>query len=348
MFYLFHGNDELAISEMVLGLRARLARDDALAELNYTELDGRKATLGDLQSAADAMPFMGERRLVVVRGLAGRCNVAGSDKSDKKGLAEGLSGYLPQVPPTTRLILWEGRLDANNPILKWAERWLAAQEAPQEAGLIRSFDAPKPAAVPEWLVRRAAAKGGAIQPMAARALADALTRDGEVDARLAGTELEKLLVFAGERAVTAEDVSRLITPVSLDSIFAFVDDLGRGQGQAAMKRLRQFLADGEHPLRILTMVVRQFRLIAMARAVLDGGPAAGSLESRLAVQPFIARKIGDQARRYSAPAATRWLNRLAELETRIKTGGLDGELALELFVAEVGGAAAARNAAPIR
>ncbi len=336
MFYLFYGNDELAISEMVLGLRARLARDDVLAELNYTEIDGRKASLGEIQNAADALPFMSERRLVVVRGMAGRCNAAGAEKGDKKALADGLTAYLARLPGTTRLILWEGRLDANNAILKWAVRWLSEQLAPQELGLVRTFEAPKGAAVPEWLARRASAKGGVIEPAAARALADALTREGEVDARLADSELEKLLVHAGDRPVSARDVALLVTSVSLDSIFAFVDDLGRGHGQAAMQRLRQFIGAGEHPLRILTMVVRQFRLIALARAVLDDGPAAGTLESRLGVQPFIARKIGEQARRYSAAATAWWLTRLAQLETAVKTGQLDGELALELFVAEVG------------
>lgn len=336
MFYLFYGNDELAISEMVRGLKARLFREDALAELNYTELDGRKLSLGELQNAADAMPFMSERRLVVVRGLVGRCNVSGGEKGDKKALAEGLNAYLAQAPTTTRLVLWEGRLDANNPVLKWAGKWLAEQPTPQDWGLVRVFEAPKPAAVPDWLVKRAGAKGGAIQPMAARALADALTREGEVDARLADTELEKLLVYAGDRPVTVDDVGLLVTPVSLDSIFGFVDDLGAGRGAAAMRRLSQFLVSGEHPLRILTMVVRQFRLIALARAVMDEGPSAGTLESRLGVQPFIAKKIGDQARRYSASATAWWLDRLAQLETQVKTGELHGELALELFVAEVG------------
>lgn len=362
MFYLFHGSDELAVSEAVGLLRRKLAEVDPMAELNYTELDGRRLAVADVQLAADAAPFMGDRRLVVVRGLVGRCNVQGGAKSGaasgggtsgggsaqggekggqgggqggRKELVEALKAYLPQMAPTTRLVLWEGKLDANNPILKWAVQWRSEQPKPDEAAVVKSFEAPKLAQMPRWLMTRAQVRGGTFSPPAAEALADALARDGEVDARLADSELVKLLTYAGQRPVTAEDVAYLVTPVSLDSIFKLMDALGDRNGPKATTLLHQFLANNEHPLRILALVVRQIRLLLQTRALLDAGVSGPGLESRLPVAPFIARKLAGQARRFSTAFLEAALRRLLEIDSQIKTGRIDGVLALDLFVVGV-------------
>ncbi len=336
MFYLFHGDDDLAISEAVAELRRRLFEDDPMAELNYGELDGRRLDLGPLREAAEALPFMGERRLLVVRGLVERCNPRGR-QAGRKELSEGLQELLAGLPPTTRLVLADGTLFKNNPVLRWAAEWLKAQPDAGEKGIVKDFEAPRPAALPAWLVARAKTRGGSIDARAASALADALIRERQVDLRLADNELEKLLTYAGNRAVQAEDVAWLVTPVSLDSIFDFIDDLAQRDGPAASNRLHRFLDQGEHPLRILSLVGRQFRLLAMTQALGQASVAASEWPARLSVPPFVARKLGSQSRRFSERFLDAALRRLRDIDTEIKTGRIDAALALDLFVAGVCG-----------
>ena len=68
MFYLFHGEDEFSRSETLADFKKKMG-DPGLAGLNITIFDGNKVTLGELQHACDSVPFMAERRLVIVEGL---------------------------------------------------------------------------------------------------------------------------------------------------------------------------------------------------------------------------------------------------------------------------------------
>ncbi|MCB0215141.1 MAG: DNA polymerase III subunit delta [Chloroflexi bacterium] len=340
MFYLFHGSDELGKAELLADMRTRLFAADPMAELNYGELDGRRLDLGELHAAAEALPFIGDRRMVVVRGLVERCNPRGGD-AGRKALAEGLIALMGGLPPTTRLVLLDAKLHGNNPVLKWAQTWLSAQPAPDAAGLIRLFDPPSPNALPSWLGARAKARGGRIEPAAASSLADALVQDGQVNLHLADNELEKLLTYADGRAVGVDDVALLVTPIGLDSIFAFVDSLGRRDGPGASSMLHRFLDNGEAPLRILAMVARQFRLLALTQALGAEGVAGSELPRRLSLPPFVANKLSGQASRFSARFLDAALRRLRDIDTEIKTGRIAPDLALDLFVAGVCGARSA-------
>lgn len=336
MFYLLHGDDEFAIAEVVAAMRARQLAEDPLADMNATELSGRRLTLNELRTAADALPFMSERRLVVVDGLVGRCNPRGGDRGEgRKALAEGLKDYLPAIPPSTRLVLVEGRLEKDNPVLRWATAWLAAQPTPDDAAVVRAFDPPAVNALPRWIQARAKAVGGTIGPDAAAALAEALTRDGQINLRMAAGEVEKLLTYADGRTVTADDVGLLVTSIRLDSVFRLIDALGERDRRKAVAHLRELQAEGEAPLRLLALIVRQFRQLHHALALLDAGTAPGELPRRIGVPPFVAKKLGGQARRFGRPVLEQVLARLLAIDEGIKTGAADGPLALELFVVEV-------------
>jgi len=341
MIYLFHGDDEFAIAEAVAAIRTRQAAADPLAELNDTTLAGRRLSLAELRSASDAMPFMSERRLVVVEGLVGRCNPRSGDRGDgRKALADGLVAYLPAVPPSTRLVLADGRLEKDNPVLRWVTRWRGEQADPDATIVVRSFDPPPASALPRWIQSRAVAAGGAFRLDAATALADALSRDDRVNVRMAASEVEKLVTYADGHEVTIIDVDRLVTSIRLESIFRLIDALGDRDRRKAVAHLRELQVEGEPPLRLLALIIRQFRQLHRAVLLLESGTPAGELPRLLGVPPFVGRKLSGQARRFGRPVLEGVLARLLAVDEGIKTGASDGPLAIELFVVEICGGAA--------
>jgi len=54
-------------------------------------------------------------------------------------------------------------------------------------------------------------------------------------------------------------------------VFAIVDAIGEGGWQRAIAEMRRLMDEGSHPLYILTMIQRQFRLIAQRAPVRRGG-----------------------------------------------------------------------------
>jgi DNA polymerase-3 subunit delta len=329
LFYIFHGDDTFTVTQTVADLKGRLAAEDPAADLNFSDLEGARLTLGGLEAAASALPFLGDRRLVVVHGLVGRCDPRSGDAA-RETLADGLKNYLPKMPPSTRLVFVEGRLAKNNPVLRWAQ-------GRGDDAVVKEYAAPRPADLPAWLRQRAQQRGGAIEAPAARALTDALTQDRSIDLRRADTELEKLLTYAGDRPVTAADVEALVTSISLESIFRLVDALAERDGKAASTLLHEFLATGEHPLRLLALISRQVRLLARTRSLMDEGVTSAQLTAQLPVPPFVARKLERQARRFSLEFLSAAIRRVAEIDTDIKSGQMNDVMALDLFVAAMCG-----------
>src|SRR5713226_4648564 len=107
--YVFHGPEEFLRAEAIQALRAQLG-DASMAAMHTTLLEGRKLTLGELSTTADALPFLADRRLVVVTGLLGRLEGKGGKPSKAdQAFAVGLAEYLPRVPSSTWLVFDEDR-----------------------------------------------------------------------------------------------------------------------------------------------------------------------------------------------------------------------------------------------
>lgn len=324
MFYIFHGEDEFSRSEAIAQLRQKM--DPVVGDLNTAILDGYSLSVSDLQAACDVLPFMGDRRLVIVHDLlssaAGKSSRRkGKPSTSDEGKLRELEAYLPHLPQSTRLILAEScSLPDEHPLLRLAR---------ELGGVARQFLLPKKDELQAWIRRRARGKGVEITP-AAIALLD--TWIGS-NLRLLDQELEKLATYVGsEGKIDRPEVERLVSAVQEANIFHMVDALGGRDGRRALRLLRQLLNEGAEPLYLLTMIVRQFRLLLQARELDTKGTPAPLMARQMEVPPFIARKCLQQALNFRPAELRAIMGQLLEIDFGIKTGQLDGSLALDLFV----------------
>ena len=104
-YYVLHGEDELARSEAVKTLRDRLGPPE-IAALNTTAFEASNVSLAELKNACNTIPFMAERRMVIVHGLLSHLAYAKIDEPStwQKQYQEELGIYLPQLHETTRLV----------------------------------------------------------------------------------------------------------------------------------------------------------------------------------------------------------------------------------------------------
>ena len=324
MFYLFHGEDEFSRSETLAAFERRMG-DPGLAELNTTIFDGSKVSLDELQHACDSVPFMAERRLVIVDGLLTYLEPKGRERtlSDwQKEYLEKLTQYLQRLPETTRLVFVEGRIiSERNPVHRLA---LA-----DEGGHVREFKPPQRRELNRWIEERVRNKGGQISPEAAETLAAFVGNN----LRLLDQEIEKLAVYVdGGRPISKDDVRLLVSYVREANIFEMVDALGQRDGQRAARLLHQLLDEGEHPLALLGMIVRQFRILIQVKELNGRGLSQQDIASRLRLHRFVVRKVVRQAMNFSMEQLETIYRRLLETDVAIKTGRMDAVLALDMLV----------------
>lgn len=319
--YVLNGEDEFAISTFLTTLQGRMG-DKATAEMNTTRLEGRSLAMDVLTNAVSAMPFLSPRRLVIVTNPLAKLN--------SPTLREKFTALLEQVPPTTALVLVEYRLltgerDRREGKLHWLEKWV--QQAGDRA-LIRTFSMPRGGAMIQWIQERAKIMGGQFTSEAAERLADQV---GD-EPRWLDQEIRKILTYVNyKRPVEADDVDHL-TPFSRQGdIFKMVDDLANHKGRDAQGMLHQLLEEQDSIL-IFGMVVRQFRLLLLAREVLDGGGHESDIIRELKISPFVARKLIPQAQHFTQKTLEGLYRRLLELDEAAKTSQIEGDLALDMLV----------------
>ncbi|MBI1802105.1 MAG: DNA polymerase III subunit delta [Chloroflexi bacterium] len=336
--YIFHGPEEFRRAEAVKELRAQLGDPSAVA-MNTTELDGRSVSLSELIAAAGALPFMGERRLVIVDGLLARLEGRGGKGANKDDaeLLKGLIDYLPRLSPATWLVFEEDRLIADkHPLLR------AAAERKAMA-TVRVFGALGEGELRNWIKQRVKLKGGAF----ANDGLEALVAASENDLRLLEQEIEKLITYAGGRAVTAADVQKLVHGARSANVFAMVDALGQHNGRRALGQCHALLAEGEPPLRLLFMVTRQFRLILQAKDLNERRAPVGEMMRALGGKQFVVDKIMGQARLFSMAQLEAIYRRLLEVDRSIKTGQAEPVLALDTLIAEIASTPRAPHPQPL-
>jgi len=333
MYYIFHGEDEFSRTEQVNKFRTQMG-DPQFADLNTTRLDGRKATLGELQHACDAVPFLSDRRLIIVEGMLARFEPrrgrgegeegAEAEEESNPVLAKELRDYLARLPGSTRLVFLESKaLAKNNPILKYAEGDKNAH--------VKAFEEPKARALPKWISERVKEKGGAIEPGAVEELAAHVGSD----LRLLDNEIDKLMTYRNRETIRAEDVRTLVASVREADVFALVDALGHRETGAALKLLHAQLDHNAAPGYLLSMIVRQFRLLLQMKDLAARGKTLDAAREQLKLHPFVAEKTWNQAHNFALPQLEAIYQRLLDADVAIKTGRSEPEVALDLLIVEL-------------
>ncbi|MBN1937851.1 MAG: DNA polymerase III subunit delta [Anaerolineae bacterium] len=323
MFYIFQGEDTFSCGEALAELKAKMG-DSVLADLNVTYLDGRSVDLGELEHHCDTIPFMSERRLVVVHGLLERLSRRDLSAQDATFL-ERLVEYLPALPETTRLVFVEtSEVSKRHPVMALALR--------NEAGFVKTFALPQGHALAQWIRRRVDAVGGSISAGAVNALSVFVGNNlYQLD-----QEIAKLTAYAGgEWPIDEKDV-QLLTPHAREgNIFEMVDALGRQDGRTASQIYHQLLDMGEHPLMLLTMIVRQFRLMIQIKELAPQLLTPEAIARELGQNPYPVKKILQQSRNFTMPQLRAIYHRLLEIDVEIKTGQTEATLALDVLIAEL-------------
>lgn len=314
MLYLLYGPDEFSRSEALATLRSALPAD--LADLNTTMLDGRKLKLDDLANAYEAVPFLADRRLVIVTHLL-KHTKAGKER-------DSLRGYLERVPATCDLVLLEDDVDRRSSVFAFLKK----------AGQVQEFQPRQGSDLLRWLGDRAQAYDVRLDPRNAQHLVDY----AGVDSRTLVNELHKLASYVGQGGtITADTIELLVQDRQEQSLFAFIDDLSLRRRAAALRGLHALLDEGQATAYILFMLARQVRVLLSVKELAAQKLRVDDIAARLGQKPFVVRKALEQSRGFEMAELEAFHDRLLELDRAAKTGRIQVESALDVLVVEVCG-----------
>lgn len=313
--YLYWGDDTYRLMQAVQQLRDQVL-DPHWAAFNYDRLPPESTVAGLNQAMTP--PLGSNARLVWLEEttLTQHC---------PEDLWEEVERTLAQLPPTTHLLLTtsnkpDGRLKSTKILKKTAIVREFSQLAPwDEEGILQQVQ------------REAEQRDLALSPAAAQKLAEAVGNDSR---RLA-MELEKLALFtAGQQDPISPEQVEALVPASAYNSFQLAGSLRKGNLEQALRILTHLLDHNEPALRILAVLVGQFRTWLWVRLLLDQGERDPKVIAQKAEigNPnrvyFLQKEVGS----LESSALLRVMQQLLQLEYQLKQGQPEREVFQEALI----------------
>jgi len=304
----FEGPEEHLKQEALQDLRKKLL-PEGLEELNETRIVS--ADTDEIIAAAETLPFMADRRLVLLRDHPA---VVGRAEPDDRLLA-----YLSSVPATA-VLLFYCVLPVKQKKLKTAVQKLG--------GLVefKPLDGP---ALTTFVTRAFHDLGHSCDARTA----DFLIFTCGKDTGLLLTEIAKISSLHPEKeAVDAEDIKALATPATEAKIFGMLDALTAGQSSRVFTQLRNLLLNGEPRTVILYMIQRQFRLMQQVKIMQYEKKTPRQIGELLGLGSYTLQQYLRQSAAYSGSQVKKAVALCLETDFGIKSGALREEGALETLL----------------
>ena len=331
--HILHGDDGFSLSRRIKEILSK-AGDPAEVEMNTTRLDGKQASIDEIQMAISTLPFFGGARWIIVDSALNKIDKSRTEKFQR---------LLENLPPSNHLVLaiedhqrW--RKDANGAWIQvwetlheghWLMQWAAAHRAQTE---VLSFPLPDEKAMDAWVSAEVKRQGGTIEPEAAREL----SRHVGNETSIASQEIGKLLMYVNyARAITAKDVIELVSVEGSADVFVMLDALVEGRVKEAQALMHRLLEE-EPPEVILGAVSHRFRQLLLVREALDAREDLKVLVERKVIFGNQVSKYSTHARRFSMARLEAIYRRLFEMDLKAKTSFSEMDSDLEMLVVEVG------------
>lgn len=285
--------------------RAVLPEGDTM---NYACYEGKGIEIREVIDLAETMPFFAERRLIVFEN-SGFFKSGGTDLAD----------YIKELPETTSFLFVENEVDKRSKLYKSVKaRGRAVELGFQDEATLKRWVA--------GLIRKEN------KQVSEQTIVYFLNKTG-TDMENITKELEKLFCYTfGRDAVTKEDVDAVCVTQITNHIFEMVDAVAQKKQRKALELYYDLLALKEPPMRILFLMIRQYRLLLQVKGLLKAGYGRKEIASKAGLHPFVAGKYMDQAEHFPGRELRAIMEEGAELEQSVKTGRLTDHLAVELFL----------------
>lgn len=333
-FYLLFGEEKYLQEDLTRKLAESYLGEDA--GFGQERIAGDSVDLAGLLDKISNSGLFSARCLLIVDDppylvppKKAEANGANSEvKKNKRGDDESLllERYLennPSSPPCGIIIFRTERTDRRRRIFKLMEKWGAVVEcAPLKGEVLAS-----------WIQSYAAEQGKSIE----RAALERVMLAGEQNLHYFSNELNKYSAYLGskEKVITVKTVELLFSGDIQGDVFKMSDAITAGNLGRAQDLLDLLIRKREAPLLIFFMLVRHYRLLLQTHCLLDQGLSQQAITSALAVHPYAARKMREQAVSFNRRVLEDILITLQKVDLQIKTGESEPVSALKLLLIKI-------------
>jgi DNA polymerase-3 subunit delta len=307
MIFFYYGENSWLARQKIKAIKKKFQAEIDKSGHNILNIDGETVGANDFFEAVSASGFLASKKLLVVKNIF--------DNKKLKLWQDALLNFLSQQkdsPEENYIIFWQTeKPDVRTKLYKALKKFRFVEE----------FENYSNAELVAWLKKQAQLKNKSLDTDTANLLISYVGNDMWSLAQ----EIEKLIHFCSDK-ITTEDVKSIVVAKIDENIFALVEALGQQNKALAFKLLEEKFDNGTSAQYILSMVVRQYRLLIKAKALSKQANYAGALAQALKLPPWLAEKTFAQSQLYTMDQLKAIYAELLSLDQQLKSSGPSDKL----------------------
>lgn len=316
--YLFYGTENYLIEQEISTIIEKNIPQDE-RDLNVIAYDLSATALEVVMEDAETLPFLSKQKVIIAKN-------AGFFTSQKvqKGIEHNLDvlDRFMDNPAAYSIIIFtvqSEKLDERKKIVSKIKK----------QGNIKVFTSLAGTRLVEWVVNTARANEADISKETASLLIQIVGSN----LQMLMQEISKMAIYAGRGGIIdSKTVEELSSRTLEQNIFMLIEKVTELNKDEAFKILYDLLKNKEEPLKILALLVRQFRLMLITKELNRIGYSTKQIASQLGEHPYSIQLALKQSAKFTELQLKEIIKRLAEVDYNIKTGKIDKILSLEMFL----------------
>ncbi len=306
--YLFYGSEQYLKNYYEKKLINAILTSNP--EMNFDIFEGKDVDTDSIINSADTLPFLSNKRIVVVK-------ESELFQKGKTNDTEKIKQYLKDMPQSTCILFIENEVDKKNKLYKTVNT----------LGHCIEFVPPKENELVLWLQKEFKKNNKLIETKTAIYMLRAIGTDMESLIN----EIQKLIAYKYEQNnITKEDIDLICTKSLEARIFDMLDAMCNKNINKALEIYNNMIILKEAPIKILVMIIRQFRLLIQTKYLLMQGYNSKAIADRLNQRLFIVNGLINQCKNFSYQSLIQAFEQCLETDLAIKTG--ISQTAIELLI----------------
>ncbi len=148
-------------------------------------------------------------------------------------------------------------------------------------------------------------------------------------------EIDKIKIYKDDKLITDEDITNLTSKIVDTDLFHLIDNIVTNNKESAIESYHEMIKLGEEPIMILINLANQFRIIYQAKVLYKQGLSEIKIAEFLNIHSYRVKKALEKRNYFKDETLIDYISLLADLDYDIKTGKIDKEIGLELFILNI-------------
>lgn len=321
--YLFTGEEEYLMKEALEKLKIKYI-NPSFETLNYVNIDEKLSDFETILNACETLPFMGDKKIVVVNDIE---KIIENDNDD---LSKKLSKYIETLDRNVLLIL----MDKRNSLKKTTSIYKKAKKL----DLVVEFDNLKGRDISFWIENIAREKNKTISSSNINYFLNKSSYSkygSEKNLYHIENEFLKVIAYSEGHEISKENIDVVLIKTMDSNIFDLLKHISNGNRDQALQIFGEIHSAKEPIQRVLFMIIRHLRLLLMYKLYRKKGYSEVETRSKMKISPYEFKNIAGQSNGFTEERLIRALDDILELDVKQKTSSLDDKLALEILIVKL-------------